>query len=73
MFGFEFLSAPLASSRRTGHDDTEQMSFQFRKNMHMLFLALLVALCFHSVHFRFVGGGLLVWYVLDRFYFTTKQ
>eukprot|EP00752_Nemacystus_decipiens_P012303 g10908.t1 len=51
----------------------KKMTFQTRKNMHMLFLALLVALCFHSVHFRFVGSALLVWYVLDRFYFTTKQ
>lgn len=49
------------------------MSFQFRKNLHMLFMALLVALCFHSVHFRYVGSILLVWYLLDRSYFTTKQ
>lgn len=50
-----------------------QMPFQLRKNLHMLFLALLVALCFHSVNFRYVGSILLVWYALDRFYFTTKQ
>ena len=49
------------------------MSFQFRKNLHMLLLPLLVALCFHSVHFRYVGSFLLLWYCFDRFYFTTKQ
>ena len=49
------------------------MSFQFRKGLHLLFLPLLVALCFHSVVFRYVGSILIVWYVLDRFYFTTRQ
>ena len=49
------------------------MMYQTRKNMHMLFLALLVALFFHSVRLRFVGSLLLLWYCLDRFYFTTKQ
>lgn len=49
------------------------MSFEFRKGLHLLFLPLLVALCFHSVTFRYVGSILIVWYVLDRFYFTTRQ
>lgn len=49
------------------------MSFQFRKMLHLLFLPLMVALCFHSVVFRFVGAILIVWYLLDRLYFTTKQ
>lgn len=49
------------------------MAFQTRKNMHMTFLALLVAMCFHSVVFRYVGSILIVWYLLDRLYFTTKQ
>lgn len=39
----------------------------------MLFIFMLVALCFHSVKFRYVGSTFLVWYILDRFYFTTKQ
>eukprot|EP00904_Undaria_pinnatifida_P005548 jgi/Undpi1/2122/HiC_scaffold_12.g05508.m1 len=50
-----------------------KIPFQTRKNMHMTFLALLVALCFHSVVFRYVGSILIVWYLLDRLYFTTKQ
>ena len=50
-----------------------QMSFQTRKNLHMIFLPLMVALCFHSVVFRYVGSILIVWYILDRMYFTTKQ
>lgn len=50
-----------------------QMTFEFRKAMHMLFLLMLVAICFHSVVFRFVGSILIVWYILDRLYFTTKQ
>lgn len=51
----------------------EQMNFQFRKTMHMLFLVLLVALCFHSVTFQYVASILLVWYLLDNFFFVTKQ
>ena len=50
-----------------------QMSFQVRKILHLIFLPLMVALCFHSVVFRYVGSILIVWYVLDRFYFTTRQ
>eukprot|EP00904_Undaria_pinnatifida_P005569 jgi/Undpi1/2141/HiC_scaffold_12.g05527.m1 len=50
-----------------------KMAYQFRKILHMLFLPLLAALCFHSKMFRFVGSILLVWYILDRFYYTTKQ
>jgi len=41
--------------------------------MHLLFLPLMAALCFHSPHFGYVGSILLVWYLLDRLYFTTKQ
>ena len=41
--------------------------------MHLMFLPLLVALCFHSVVFRYVGSILIVWYLLDRGYFTTYQ
>lgn len=50
-----------------------QATFEFRKGLHMLFLLMLIAICFHSVVFRFVGSILIVWYILDRLYFTTKQ
>ncbi|CBN78808.1 putative respiratory burst oxidase homolog protein [Ectocarpus siliculosus] len=50
-----------------------KMTFQFRKRMHMLFLVMLVALCFHSVVFRYVASILLLWYLIDNFYFITKQ
>ena len=39
----------------------------------MLFLPMSIALCFHSVVFRYVGCIIVVWYTLDRIYFTTKQ
>lgn len=39
----------------------------------MLFLPMLIGLCFHSYVFAYVGGILLVWYTVDRIYFTTKQ
>ena len=39
----------------------------------MLLLPLMVALCFHSVTFRYVGFIIILWYTLDRVYFTTKQ
>ncbi|CAN0019892.1 unnamed protein product, partial [Ectocarpus sp. 13 AM-2016] len=51
----------------------KKMTFQFRKRMHMLFLTMLVALCFHSVVFRYVASILLLWYLIDNFYFITKQ
>lgn len=50
-----------------------QLTFQFRKAMHMLFLVLLVVLCFHSSTFRYVASILLVWYAVDQFFFITKQ
>ena len=49
------------------------MKFQTRKNMHMMFLAFLIALCFHSIVFRYVGSILIIWYIFDRLYYTTKQ
>eukprot|EP00903_Cladosiphon_okamuranus_P007702 g7464.t1 len=50
-----------------------KLSFQFRKVMHMMFLVLLVVLCFHSSTFRYVASILLVWYTVDQFFFITKQ
>ena len=49
------------------------MSFQFRKSLHMLFLPMIIALCFHSVVLRYVSSILVVWYTFDRIYFTTTQ
>eukprot|EP00752_Nemacystus_decipiens_P012591 g11151.t1 len=54
-------------------EETWGLTYETRKSMHMLFLPALVALCFHSATFRYVGAILLVWYCLDRFYFTTRQ
>jgi len=39
----------------------------------MLFLVMLVALCFHSSTFKYVASTLLVWYSIDQFFFITKQ
>lgn len=50
-----------------------QMKFDARKMMHALFLPVLIGLCFHSYVFRYVGSILIVWYLVDRFFFTTKQ
>eukprot|EP00904_Undaria_pinnatifida_P005570 jgi/Undpi1/2142/HiC_scaffold_12.g05528.m1 len=50
-----------------------KISFEFRKSLHLMFLPLIVALCFHSVVFRYVGSILVLWYLADRLYFTTKQ
>lgn len=41
--------------------------------MHMLFLVMLIVLLFHSIKFRYVASILLGWYLLDNFYFITKQ
>ncbi|CAM9830722.1 unnamed protein product [Sphacelaria rigidula] len=49
------------------------MRFETRKGMHMLFIPMVVGLCFHSMAFRYIGAILIVWYSVDRFYFTTKQ
>lgn len=49
------------------------MSFEVRKALHFLFVPLTVAICFHSVTLRYIGSVLIVWFLLDRMYFTTKQ
>lgn len=49
------------------------MKFETRKTMHLLYLPMLVGLCFHSVVFRYVGSILIVWATVDRFYFTSNQ
>ena len=50
-----------------------QMTYELRKLMHMLFIPFIVAICFHGVVLRTLGIVLLVWYLLDRLYFTTKM
>lgn len=50
-----------------------QLSFEFRKVMHMLSIPFLLALCFHTKAVRSMGIVLLVWYLLDRMYFTTRM
>eukprot|EP00904_Undaria_pinnatifida_P005538 jgi/Undpi1/2113/HiC_scaffold_12.g05499.m1 len=49
------------------------LSFEFRKVMHMLSIPFLLALCFHTKAVRSMGIVLLVWYLLDRMYFTTRM
>ncbi|CAM9880283.1 unnamed protein product [Scytosiphon promiscuus] len=51
----------------------KKIAFQTRKAMHMLFLVMLIVLLFHSIKFRYVASILLGWYLLDNFYFITKQ
>ncbi|CAM9369134.1 unnamed protein product [Hapterophycus canaliculatus] len=50
-----------------------RIAFQSRKAMHMLFLVMLIVLFFHSIKFRYVASILLGWYLIDNFYFITKQ
>lgn len=47
--------------------------FEFRKALHMLFLPFIVAVCFHTKALRYMGAMLLVWYLIDRLYFTTRM
>ena len=49
------------------------MSFEFRKMLHMLSIPFMVALCFHTRALRAIGAVLIVWYLLDRMYFTTRM
>ncbi|CAM9294444.1 unnamed protein product [Ectocarpus sp. 6 AP-2014] len=50
----------------------ERVTFETRKYLHMLFIPFVVALCFHGTRLKALGAVLLVWYLLDRFYFTTR-
>ena len=56
--------AAAASFHRT------QLTFEVRKMLHMLFIPLIIALCFHTPALRLAGAILLTWYILDRLYFT---
>lgn len=50
-----------------------QLTYEFRKLMHLLFIPFMVAICFHSKALSVLGAVLLVWYLLDRLYFTTRM
>lgn len=50
-----------------------QFTFEFRKLLHLLFVPFTVALCFHSPALKVVCSVLLVWYIVDRLYFTTRM
>eukprot|EP00904_Undaria_pinnatifida_P005572 jgi/Undpi1/2144/HiC_scaffold_12.g05530.m1 len=51
----------------------KKITFECRKLMHMLFIPFIVAICFHGSVLMAEGTILLVWYLLDRLYFTTKM
>ncbi|CAM9880830.1 unnamed protein product [Ectocarpus fasciculatus] len=51
----------------------ERLTFETRKYLHMLFIPFMVALCFHGTRLKALSAVLLVWYLLDRFYFTTRM
>ena len=50
-----------------------QLTYEFRKLMHLLFIPFMVAICFHGRPLRILGAVLLTWYLADRLYFTTKM
>lgn len=51
----------------------EQLTYEIRKVLHMLFVPFIVAICFHTKALSVVGAILLVWYLVDRLYFTTRM
>ncbi|CAM9360989.1 unnamed protein product, partial [Laminaria digitata] len=66
------LLMPVAVPMMIGFVRTK-LAYELRKLMHMLFIPFIVALCFHGSVLRTLGIILLVWYVVDRLYFTTKM
>ena len=50
-----------------------QLTYEFRKLLHLLFIPFMVAICFHGRPLRILGAVLLTWYLADRLYFTTKM
>ncbi|CAM9785957.1 unnamed protein product [Scytosiphon promiscuus] len=51
----------------------KSMTFEYRKALHLLFIPFTIALCFHGRALRAVCAIILVWYLLDRLYFTTRM
>lgn len=52
---------------------TVQLTYELRKVLHMLFVPFMVAICFHTKPLSMVGAILLIWYLVDRLYFTTRM
>ena len=53
--------------------DATQCNYEVRKVLHLLFIPFMIAVCFHGLHLRVLGGVLLAWYLADRLYFTTRM
>lgn len=51
----------------------EKLTYEIRKSLHLLFIPFTVAMCFHGPALRVTCSILLVWYLLDRLYFTTRM
>ncbi|CAM9558042.1 unnamed protein product, partial [Hapterophycus canaliculatus] len=51
----------------------EKLTYEIRKTLHLLTIPFMVAICFHGRSLRLLGAVLLVWYLVDRLYFTTKM
>lgn len=52
---------------------TPKFTYEIRKALHMLFIPFTVAMCFHGAALRVTCIILLVWYLVDRLYFTTRM
>ncbi|CAM9160730.1 unnamed protein product [Ascophyllum nodosum] len=63
------LLLPIAAPMLVGFLKS-RLTFEVRKMLHMLFIPLIIALCFHTPALRLAGAILLTWYILDRLYFT---
>lgn len=50
-----------------------QLTYEFRKLLHLVFIPFMVAVCFHGGPLRILGAVLLAWYIADRLYFTTRM
>eukprot|EP00752_Nemacystus_decipiens_P012610 g11167.t2 len=49
------------------------LTYEIRKALHLLFIPFTVAMCFHGKALRVTCSILLVWYLVDRLYFTTRM
>ncbi|CAM9786026.1 unnamed protein product [Scytosiphon promiscuus] len=50
-----------------------KVTYEVRKTLHLLTIPFMVAICFHGRPLQLLGAVLLVWYLVDRLYFTTKM
>lgn len=51
----------------------KQWTFELRKVIHLAFIPFIIAMFFHGTRLRNLGIILLAWYLVDRFYFTTRM